>query len=52
MKGKGRECELTKNMFLNSDLLKSCLKKRHNISEFFPDKNNLQFETSHCKLMR
>ena len=36
-KGKGRECELTKNMFLQSDLLKLCLKKKHNISEFFPD---------------
>ena len=36
-KGKERECELTKNMFLRSDLLKLCLKKKHNISEFFPD---------------
>ena len=36
-KGKGRECKLTKNMFLNIDLLKLCLKKKHNISEFFPD---------------
>ena len=36
-KGKGRECELTKNMFLHSDLFKMCLKKKHNISEFFPD---------------
>ena len=36
-KGKGRECELTKNMFLHSDLLKWCLKKKHNITEFFPD---------------
>ena len=26
-KGKGRECELTKYMFLHSDLLKLCLKK-------------------------
>ena len=26
-KGKGRECELTKNIFLHSDLLKLCLKK-------------------------
>ena len=26
-KGKGRECELTKNMFLHSDALKWCLKK-------------------------
>ena len=29
-KGKGRECELTKNMVLYSDLLKLCLKKKHN----------------------
>ena len=27
-KGKGHECELTKNMFLHSDLLKFCLKKK------------------------
>ena len=26
-KGKGRECELTKHMFLHSDLLKLCLNK-------------------------
>ena len=36
-KGKGCECELTKKMFLHSDLLKLCLKKKHNITEFFPD---------------
>ena len=36
-KGEGNECEFTKNMFLHSDLLKLCLKKKHNISEFFPD---------------
>ena len=36
-KGKGRECELTKHMFLHSDLLKLCLKKKHNITDFFPD---------------
>ena len=36
-KGKGRECELTKKMFLHSDLLKLCLKKKHNITEFSPD---------------
>ena len=36
-KGKGRECKLTKKMLLKSDLLKLCLKKKHNISEFFPD---------------
>ena len=38
-KGKGRECKLTKKMFLHSDLLKLCMKKKHNISEFFPDTN-------------
>ena len=36
-KGKGRECKLTKKMFLHSDLLNLCLKKKHNITEFFPD---------------
>ena len=36
-KGKGRECKLTKNMFLHSDLLKLCLKKKWKINEFFPD---------------
>ena len=35
--GKGSECKLTKNMFLQSDLLKFCLKKKRNINEFFPD---------------
>ena len=36
-KVKGRECELTKKMFLHSDLLKLCLKKKHNIADFFHD---------------
>ena len=36
-KGKGRECELTKKMFLHSDLLKLCLKIKRKINEFFPD---------------
>ena len=36
-KGKGREYKLTKNMFLHSDMLKLCLKKKHNISDFFHD---------------
>ena len=36
-KGKGRECELTKKMFLHSDLLNFCLKKKRKINEFFPD---------------
>ena len=30
------ECELTKNMFLHSDLLKLCPKKKQNISKFLP----------------
>ena len=37
-KGKGRECKLTKNMFLYSDLLKLCLKRKHNITDFFSDR--------------
>ena len=44
-KGKGRKCEITKNMFLHSDLLKLCLKKKRNISEFFPDTTS----TDHCE---
>ena len=36
-KGKGREYKLTKNMFLHSDLLKLCLKKKRKINEFLPD---------------
>ena len=36
-KGKGRECELTKNMFLHSDMLKFFLNKKRKINEFFPD---------------
>ena len=36
-KSKGRECELIKNIFFHSDLLKLCLKKKHSITEFFPD---------------
>ena len=39
-KVKLNECKLTKYMFymfLHSDLLKLCLKKKHNITEFFPD---------------
>ena len=37
-KGMGRKCVLTKNMFLYSDVFKLCLSKKHNITEFFPDK--------------
>ena len=36
-KGEDCECELAKNMFFHSDLLKLCLMKRRKISEFFPD---------------
>ena len=36
-KVKGRECELTKKMFLHSDLFKLCLKKNREINGFFPD---------------
>ena len=36
-KGEGRDCKLTKNMFLHSDLLMLFLKKKHNITKFFPD---------------
>ena len=36
-KGKGRECERTKNMFLHSNLLKLYLEKKRKINEFFPD---------------
>ena len=36
-KGEGCECELTKNMFFHSNLLKLCHMKRRKISEFFPD---------------
>ena len=36
-KGKVRECKRTINMFLHSDLLKLCLKKKRKIDEFFPD---------------
>ena len=40
-KVEGRECELTKNMFFHSDLLKFCHKEKRNITEFFPDTNVL-----------
>ena len=36
-KGEGCECELTKNIFLHSDLLKLFLQKKRKINEFFPD---------------
>ena len=36
-KGEGCECKITKNMFFHSDLLQLCLKKKRDITEFFPD---------------
>ena len=36
-KGEVHECELIKNMFLHSDFLKLCHKKKRKITEFFPD---------------
>ena len=36
-KGKVRECEIAKNMFLHSDMLKLCLEKKRKINEFFHD---------------
>ena len=39
-KGKGHECELTKKIFLHSDLLKLSLKKKRKINEFFLDTAN------------
>ena len=37
IKGDVRECKLTKNILLHSDLLKFCRKKKQNITGFFPD---------------
>ena len=36
-KGEVHECELTINMFLHNDLLQFCLRKKRNITDFFPD---------------
>ena len=36
-KCEGRKCELTKNMFFHSELLKLCLKEKRNITELLPD---------------
>ena len=36
-KGEVHECKLIKNIFVHSDLLQFCLKKKRNITEFFPD---------------
>ena len=38
-KVKGCECEITKNMFLQSDMLKLCMKKKRRINQFFLDTN-------------
>ena len=40
-KYKGSECKLAKNMFFYSDMLKLCVKKKHNITDFFPDRTFL-----------
>ena len=37
-KFRGHKYEITKIMFLHSDLLKLRLKKNHNITDFFPAK--------------
>ena len=42
-KGKGHECERTKNMFLHSDLLKLCLNKKWKINEFFLDTTDFYY---------
>ena len=36
-KGKGSECDLERKMFLHSDLLNLCLKRKRDITELFPD---------------
>ena len=36
---KWRKCKLTKNLLFHIDLLKLRWKKKHNITEFFPDIN-------------
>ena len=51
-KVKGRECKITRKMLLQSDLLKLCLKKKHNITDFFPDTTIfLRLENLCCELM-
>ena len=52
-KGKGHQCELIKEMFLHIDLLRLCLKKKHNISEFFPDTTVFyELENLRCEKIR
>ena len=51
-KGKGRECELTKNMFLHSDFLKLCLKKITTSLSFSLTSLFFLFENLRCELMR
>ena len=50
-KGKRRECKLTKQMFLHSDLLKLYLKKKRRIADFFPDTTFFLLKNSRCELM-
>ena len=54
-KGKGRECELTKNMFLHSDLLKLCLKKNttsvsSSLTQLFFTIKKLALQTNDIKM--
>ena len=51
-KGKGHECELTKNMFLHSDLLNFCLKKNVRSMSSSLTQLFLRLENSHCELMK
>ena len=36
-KGEGHECNLDRKMFLHRNVLKLCLKQKHDITEFLPD---------------
>ena len=56
-KGKGRECKLNKNMFLNSDLLKMCMKKNatslsSSLTELFFNTRKLALRTNDIKIYR
>ena len=54
-KGKGRECELTKNMFLYIDLLKLCLKKNgrsmsYSLTQLFSMIRKIALRTNDIKI--
>ena len=56
-KGKGRECELTKNMFLHSDFLKLCLKKNtssviYSLTQLLFTIRKLALQTNEIKIFR